>query len=422
MNGNSLPEMTSAEMRLLLLSARTELPEGKRPALLELLQADLSWGKLWEAGHFHGVLPLLYLHLQALTPQLVPVDMLERLRFRHDTSVHRNLLKTAEFLRIVQALAGKDIPTIPLKGVVLAHTLYPNPGLREFSDIDVLVRDQDVWQARGLLESMGFVSRSDLAAGQEIALRRSMHAHVFWRPADRMLVDLHWDLAPRYQATGIPVDALWHRTTKFELGGAELRILSPEVTLLLLCAHAANHGPVPWPRVKWVCDVSELLRKHRGLDWRELFALAEEAGCRRMVDLGLAVAARLLDAPLPDEVERRVRSDQALAPVAALVCRRLLEDRRDDVTGASRLWMSLRLRERRRDRLSCLTRQAFVPREQDWSVARLPPALAFLYVPLRLLRLAFKFGLSQPLRWLGAKLRKQDSHAEAAITREAGST
>ncbi len=416
MPGNSLSEQTTAEMRLLLLCARTELPESEHPVLLELLQADLSWGNLWEAGHFHGVLPLLYLHLQALTPRLVPVDMLERLRVRHDTSVHRNLLQTAELLRIVQGLAGNSIPAIPLKGVVLAHTLYPNPGLREFSDIDVLVRGQDVSQARELLESMGFVSRSDLAAGQEIALGRSMHAHVFCRPAGRMLVDLHWDLAPRYQATGIPVDALWHRTTKFELGGTELRILSPEVTLLLLCVHAANHGPVPWPRVKWVCDVSELLREHRGLDWRELFALAEAAGCRRMVDLGLAVAAKLLDAPLPDEVERRVLSDQALAPVAALVCRRLLEDRRDGITRASRLRLSLRLRERRRDKLLSLVRQAFVPRDQDWRVARLPPALAFLYVPLRLLRLAFKFGLSQPLRWLGAKLRKRD-----ALRREVGS-
>jgi hypothetical protein len=178
--------------------------------------------------------------------------------------------------------------------------------------------------------------------------------------------------------------------------------------------HGAKHGPVPWPRLKWLCDLSELLRTYPDLNWQELFVSADASGCRRMIDLGLGLARDLLGAPLPETIERRARSDAAVTSIAALVGGRLLQDRRGPTHGLERMRLQLRLRERHRDKLLSLVRQTFVPREQDWRLVRLPTALAFLYFPLRLLRLAFKFGLLQPLCWLGAKLRKRDSLAELA--------
>jgi hypothetical protein len=131
-----------------------------------------------------------------------------------------------------------------------------------------------------------------------------------------------------------------------------------------------------------------------------------------MVDLGLRLARDLLDAPLPETIERRVRSDAAVASIAALVGERLLQDQRGPIHRLEQLKQQLTLRERHRDKLLILVRHGLVPQDSDWRLVRLPPALAFLYFPLRLLRLAFKFGLSQPLRWLGAKLRKRESLAD----------
>jgi hypothetical protein len=332
---------------------------------------------------------------------------------------------TAELLHLVGALGGAGIPSIPLKGAVLAHTLYPDPALREFSDIDILVRKEDLSRAKQVLSSLGFqLTRSNLTGGQETAFRWRGYAYFFLRPTDGLVVDLHWKLAPTYVLTAIPVETLWDQTRSCRIGEMELRSFSPEVTLLLLCFHGAKHGPVPWPRLKWLCDVSELLRTYPELNWQELFASADASGSARMVDLGLRLARDLLGAPLPETVERRARSDAAVASVAALVSGRILQDRRGPIKRLERLRQQLRLRERHRDKLLILVSHGFVPQDSDWRLVRFPPALAFLYFPLRLLRLAFKFGLSQPLRWLGAKLGKRDSLAEVAetaITREAGS-
>ena len=42
-------------------------------------------------------------------------------------------------LRALEVLAAAGIPSRVLKGVALAHTAYPQPELRVFGDVDLLV-------------------------------------------------------------------------------------------------------------------------------------------------------------------------------------------------------------------------------------------------------------------------------------------
>jgi hypothetical protein len=411
----------SSEMRLLLLCGRSDLSEVTRESLQRLLQAGIDWDVVWEAGDWHGVLPLLSHNLHAAASQLVPEEVLERLRRRQQATAHQNLYMTAQLLRLVEALEAAGIPSIPMKGAVLAHTLYPNPALREFSDIDILVRKQDLVRAKQVLSSLGFtLARSNLEGAQEIAFRRRMYAYFFLRPTDGLVVDLHWKLAPTYQLAAIPVAALWDHADSCRIGGVELRSFAPEVTLLLLCFHGAKHGPAPWPKLKWLVDVAELIRTYPGLDWEELFMMTRASGCSRMVELGLRLAHDLLDVSLPEAIERRVRSDAAVASISSLVGERLLHDQRAPIGRLERMRHQLGLRERHRDKLLILVRHGFVPQDSDWRLVQLPSALAFLYFPLRIFRLALKFGLVEPLRWLGAKLRRRDP-TDAAMTRDAGS-
>jgi hypothetical protein len=54
-------------------------------------------------------------------------------------------------------------------------------------------------------------------------------------------------------------------------------------------------------RLRFVCDVAELLRRHRAtLDWEYLLAQTQVAGARTTMFYTLALAADLLEAPVPD--------------------------------------------------------------------------------------------------------------------------
>src|SRR5689334_24060204 len=83
-------------------------------------------------------------------------------------------------------------------------------------------------------------------------------------------------------------------------------------------------------------DLSELLVRHR-IDWTMLLKRAADADSERMFLLGLHLAERLLDAPLPPHVKERCHSDlrlrseehtSELQSQFHLVCRLLLEKKK----------------------------------------------------------------------------------------------
>ena len=161
--------------------------------------------------------------------------------------------------------------------------------------------------------------------------------------------------------------------------GTTVFVPSPEDLLLILCVHGSRHL---WNRMKWICDVAELVRANQGMDWGQLVAQAENLGSERMLLLGLLLATDLLRAPLPDEILRRVRADPAAQSLAEQVYGRLFAEA-DQPEGVVRHFVfRTKVRERRRDRASSclyLLRRTVTPNARDRALIRLPGPLGFLY-------------------------------------------
>jgi len=149
--------------------------------------------------------------------------------------------------------------------------------------------------------------------------------------------------------------------------------------------HGSRHL---WEKLSWICDVAELVTRH-SFDWAMLLDRAVKADNERMFLLGLHLAHELLDAPLPDEVNRRCASDEQLKVLAANVIEHLFNGT-THVPATSREIFSYNLRVRKT--LGARARYlAYVlrPTDSDLSRRSLPPRLSFVYYltrPLRLLR------------------------------------
>jgi len=114
------------------------------------------WEGALRLAAFHRLVPVLYYASQSgdSLPQ-VPAGVLPVLKREHHATLARNLLLRAHLQQLLQAFQERDIPVIVLKGVVLDE-LYPQPGLRSFGDIDLLMRPADLPQGEELLRSLGF--------------------------------------------------------------------------------------------------------------------------------------------------------------------------------------------------------------------------------------------------------------------------
>ncbi|MEU1824111.1 nucleotidyltransferase family protein [Streptomyces abikoensis] len=74
------------------------------------------------------------------------------------TTLHHRLHRT-EAVRIVQALTRRDVSVAVLNGLAYYTGLYPPGGLRQFTDVDLLVAGADQATALDVLAELGFTEQ-----------------------------------------------------------------------------------------------------------------------------------------------------------------------------------------------------------------------------------------------------------------------
>jgi hypothetical protein len=360
-----------------------------------LVREGMDWDYLLRMAHRHRMAPLLYWQLDAACLEAVPESVVHNLQEHFRANSLRNLALTRELLRILKAFESQGIPVVPYKGPVLAASVYRNLALREFGDLDILVHLHDILRAEELMASLGYMPQHQLTQAQEAATIRYGCERIFARHDGEIIVELHWRITPRRLSFPLDTECLWGRLQRGLLGGSTVLNLSPEDTLLILCAHGAkpNHR---WERLGWICDVAELLRVcQEDIAWERLLARASALGGERMLLLGLALASDLPGVNLPEKVSQRVKIDSTVEAIAGQIRKGLFREDNGRTTFLEGSYFSpfyLRTRERLADKIRYCVRTAMTQTLEDWEFLPLPKALFSFYHALRLIRLTEKYG------------------------------
>ena len=187
-------EITSPEIELLLCCARVNIPSATQNQIRQLLQSGINWPLFIELASIHGLLPLAHRHLSALAASTIPKDILIQLWIHHERTLHRNQSMAKELLFILRTLEADTIPAIAFKGPALAVEAYDDLALREFGDLDILLRPQDVLRACSLLERHGYTTEYNLTPEAKRAfLRSKVHNCISMTHPDRKIkIELHW--------------------------------------------------------------------------------------------------------------------------------------------------------------------------------------------------------------------------------------
>lgn len=381
---------TRKEIELLLCCARLRLDASKRERARELLGGDLDWDFLFVMSMRHGLMPLLYRHLSEEFSDAVPAAQLKKFceHYRHNAA--RNLYLTGELFRILKRFEQQGIEAIPYKGPALAVSAYGDIALRQFIDLDVLVRPRDVRRASELLIEQGYESHFNIDERQEAAFLRLSYVQLFTRDEGRSAVELHWTIAPRFFSFPVKTEHLLERAGTITLAGTQAHAPATEDLILMLAVHGAKDL---WERLEWVTSIAELCMQ-REIDWSYLFKQASSLGGRRMLLLALFLAHKLLDTPLPEDVWRKVKAEPTTETLGAEVRRRLFHEGESDASLRNKISFHLRTKENLRDRVRYCTLFALTTTPVDWALAPLPPALSFVYYVLRPFRLAKKYMFS----------------------------
>lgn len=373
-----------AELELLLHCAGADAVNGDYVGML--VQKVLDWDLLADAAEYHGLAPILHCTLDRVCPELLPENVANRLRNCYRDSAKRNLILTANLLALLDAFASEGIAVVPLKGPTLAESLYPDPVLRPFSDLDILVRKQDVGAALRLLRREGYTLGAHLARLSLPALL-SLEFEVLLHNDRMPPVDLQWEIGLGDYPFCIDPEILWRSRSPTRLAGREVPGFSPETLMLFLCVHGAKHL---WSRLQWLGDIARLARTQP--DWACLWELASGAGCGRPVLLGLLLAHELLQAPVPEAILERARHTQVLQRLASRVALAMNRIPPNHPQSLELTMFNAQMAERTWGKARHLAALLRAPTDDELLLLPLPEKLFFLYYPLRGARLAIKYG------------------------------
>lgn len=379
---------------MLLLCARSQLAPGEIQRLRSTDPDHVDWTGLLQLAREHGQAPLLLKALTAAGSEFVPAEVLAALRADHAKAAGANLMLAGELLALLADFERAAIPAIPYKGPVLAANLFGDVALRPFSDLDILVRQEDRARAGQVLLARGFQRATELGRIPESAMLHNASSEDFRRGP--FAVDLQWRAAKQVFAVRGDPERIWARAAWTVLMGRRVRTLAREDLLGVLVVHGSRHA---WERLTWVSDIAEILRQDDEvpIDWDTVQAETESAGTARMLRVALALAHRAHRAPLPAAMRDWTNRDSTAVRLARQCAARLL---RRPPTRAEYARFQLDLREGPAAKSRLILHAAFTPGIEDYALIRLPERFHPLYHLVRPARLFRQYALA-PFRRVG---------------------
>lgn len=396
----------SNERELILLCARSEMSKDEIFRASFLLSLSPDWNYLLGIANRNGVLPLVSKNISPKLKYSLDGETRKRLDEFGSAHLKQSVFVTGKLIEIVQMLQRNGISALPFKGPTLAMRAYNSLVLRQFVDLDILVKPKDFDRAVQLFLRSGFEPYANSPTKRSNALFINRKKDIGLISQDGSVrVELHWKLSGSFFALPFELNELWERLETTELGGVEIKTLPFNDLFVYLCLHGARHG---FEKLGWICDLCELIRSENEIDWQQIHDHAAKHGCTKVVELGLFLAFELFGVTTAYPSWNKIKNDPLLRENAVRITEKIFSEKFSTTEPSDWYQYYLFLKEKETDKLKVHLHYIFWyfnlvirPNAMDKAVFSLPKALYPLYYVLRPFRLLFGSLRERTLNWFG---------------------
>ena len=260
-----------------------------------------EWEELFHILRSHWVLPLLYWQVRRLSGEfLPPKPFLKNLRASFQRSRMRCFDMEKQLREIVGAFNDEGVRVLVLKGPAYGRTIYDDPVLRPASDLDLLVKPDDMEQSRAILEGLGYRCKARIFDAEKETLYKDEKLVHRGNPRHYRAIELHWRL---HNFLGISQEAqteeLFRRAIKVETDSLSFEVLD-SVDAFIHTAINNAYGHDDAMRLIWAYDIKMLaLSLAVPSDWEKLQKRSVAWSARLAVELSIEMARAWLDLQLP---------------------------------------------------------------------------------------------------------------------------
>ncbi len=377
-----------------------------------LLKPEFDLQSLIELAHSHGVLPLVHKTVKHLAQQEEATGSQTHISRKHLSELkkhylyiaQKNIQMSAELLRIMALFHHNGIKAIAFKGPTLAQLAYGDITQRQFSDLDILVSEKQLFKAAQLITREAYTPMDSIEYLKNSAKLKIEKNYEFYGIKNDIKVEIHWQLINSSFIKKFKDYDLFSTQQELKINGTSLPVLPSNILLIYLCNHGASHM---WERLEWIVDIDRLLKQESSnLILNEVIALASTLQSKTPLLLGLALAQKLLHTTLPSDISDKLSTDHITVLVDAVLETYQNETRTEDHTSHTKNLKVFNFHLSLQDTLGSKTRYVlqtlFAYSDRDVMALNLPRQLHFLYYPLRILRIINKYTFL-PIKHLFSK-------------------
>jgi hypothetical protein len=144
---------------LLLGLCRLAFTKELKIKINELAKVVSDWDYFASLANAHGVIALAFHNLEKLgLLPLLPGNIAAKLNSSLLLNLSRNTFHVSVISEVLRLFNEENIKTVLLKGMALELEVYGNSGLRQMTDIDILLSRENRKKARKILIEKGYVS------------------------------------------------------------------------------------------------------------------------------------------------------------------------------------------------------------------------------------------------------------------------
>jgi hypothetical protein len=265
------------EQKLLVDLCRMEFSDGDLLKIEQLIARIKDWDYFRFLVNVHGIAALSFRNLEKHNLILkIPASTAEYLKKTHLINLSRNTFNTKAIGQVLSHLNKAGIKTIILKGLALENTVYGREGLRQMSDIDILIDRKDCMKARKILLGIGYESLPSKSFFHTLILD-SIGKHLPALIKNGTSVEIHHGLFGK--DSDDLTRLLYDGSYEVELAGERAWFPQPQLFFLYLVRHLWKHELYNESQLRLYADLVVLLEKYQEkILNKKLIELASEAG------------------------------------------------------------------------------------------------------------------------------------------------
>ncbi|MCM8800422.1 MAG: signal peptidase I [Candidatus Omnitrophica bacterium] len=272
--------------------------------LKRIKQPAMDWSYILDKTKKELVFYPFYQQIYSLHRQYNLFDeyVSENFRDAYYTEMAKSIYFTQHLTELLKYLDTLCIKILLIKGPSIDILIYPQGYLRPRSDIDLVVKEKDIFRLEEAVKEKGYSYLQEL---QVYPIPEHLNSRYYFHK-DSSYPALHIHLNPINnlfllitQKNKIDMDKVWLEVIPFK-HYQNIFCLNPEMQIIFMCEHSLKHNYQNWV---FLWEISRLIQVYQErIDWEKLMNLSEEFNLTRIVYLSLYLVKEIFSAEVPPQV------------------------------------------------------------------------------------------------------------------------